>query len=268
MALFRRRRDADLSPEQDDATTDDAVQDDAVQDAADGGPADDVAAGATADQPRAAIEVDRSAGPWDVAEQPEQEGYLDLGALRLPAVEGVEIRLDVEEQSGSVTAATVLMAGSVVQLQAFAAPRSEGIWDEIRSEIKTSVDGQGGTADEVPGVFGYELLAKIPARTADGRTTTQAARFAGVDGPRWFLRAVFHGPAAYDAAAAEPLEQLVRSVVVVRGGEAMAPRELLPLRLPQAVEEAAAAAAQEAGEGGNRYPIDPFERGPEITEVR
>ena len=218
----------------------------------------------------ASIAADRSAGPWDLSERSDQEGYIDLGALRLPGVEGLEIRLDVEEQSGSVTAATVVLGGSVVQLQAFAAPRSEGIWDEIRTEIAASISQQGGTADEVPGVFGQELLGQLPARSADGKTVTQAARFAGVDGPRWFLRAVFHGPAAYDGQAAAPLEDLVRSVVVVRGADAMAPRELLALHLPPGAPGTEPVAdPQGAGQDEqSQYPIDPFERGPEITEVR
>jgi hypothetical protein len=269
MSRFRRRGasgDAEQAadherPDQPDQADESEFESDRSQDEAGQAPA------------RPTLEVDRSAGPWDVSERPELEGYIDLGALRLPGVDGVEIRLDVEEQTGAVTAATVVLNGSVVQLQAFAAPRSEGIWEEIRTEIAAGISQQGGTADEVPGVFGYELLGQIPARSADGRTVNQAARFTGVDGPRWFLRAVFHGPAAYDAEAAGPLEELVRSVVVVRGGEAMAPRELLALQLPQAVADSAAAAgAAEGGDDGQadqpRYPIDPFERGPEITEVR
>jgi hypothetical protein len=179
----------------------------------------------------------------------------------------------VEEASGRVTAATVQLGASAVQLQAFAAPRPprqqegqppkkhEGIWPQIRAEIASSVTRQGGTADEVPGPFGTELLARIPSRTSDGRTSHQPARFAGIDGPRWFLRAVFHGEAAYEPRAAEELEQFVRDVVVVRGQDAMAPRELLALRLPDAP-------AQEPAEGDGREPIAPFRRGPEITEVR
>jgi hypothetical protein len=45
----------------------------------------------------------------------------------------MELRLEVEEASGRVTAATVQLGRSAVQLQAFAAPRSEGIWAEIRA---------------------------------------------------------------------------------------------------------------------------------------
>jgi hypothetical protein len=178
----------------------------------------------------------------------------------------MELRLEVEEASGRVTAATVQLGRSAVQLQAFAAPRSEGIWPEIRAEIASSVTRQGGTADEVPGPFGTELLARIPSRTPDGRTAHQPARFAGIDGPRWFLRAVFHGEAAYEPQAAAQLESFVREVVVVRGQDAMAPRELLALRLPESPQAAEEGEGEDEGE--EREPLSPFRRGPEITEVR
>ena len=205
-------------------------------------------------------------GPWDVSEVDGSEsadGYVDLGGIRIPGRNGMELRLEVEEESGRVIAATIQLGASAVQLQAFAAPRTAGIWDEIRSEIAVSVTRQGGTADEVPGPFGRELLARVPSRTPDGRTGHQPARFAGIDGPRWFLRAVFHGEAAYEAEKATDLEELVRGIVVVRGADAMAPRELLSLRLPDVVDN-----EEEATEEDGRDPLRPFERGPEITEVR
>ena len=87
-----------------------------------------------------------------------------------------------------------------------------------------------------------------------------------MDGPRWFLRAVFQGPAVHDEAAAADLEEVVRDVVVVRGSEAMAPREVLPLRLPQAVADEAAQTVEDGEE--SRPTLDPFRRGPEITEIR
>jgi hypothetical protein len=205
-------------------------------------------------------------GPWDVSEVDSSEGYVDLGGLWLPGRDGMELRLEVEEETSRVIAATVQLGASAVQLQAFAAPRREGIWDEIRKEIASSVTRQGGTADEVPGTFGRELLARVPSRTPEGRTTHQPARFAGIDGPRWFLRAVFHGEAAYETEKASELESLVREVVVVRGTEAMAPRELLTLRLPEgAIDDSNQDAEDEESDG--RPPLRPFERGPEITEV-
>jgi len=204
----------------------------------------------------------RPNGPWDAAERPETEGFVDLGALRIRGRDGMELRLEVEEATGSVTAATIQLARSAVQLQAFAAPRSEGIWDEIRAEIAAGITRQGGTADEVPGVFGRELLTRVPVRSPDGRTGHQPARFAGIDGPRWFLRAVFHGAAVHEPEAAAELDAVVRDVVVVRGADAMAPRELLALRLPESVGVPAADAEPEPPL------LDPFTRGPEITEIR
>jgi hypothetical protein len=217
----------------------------------------------------AAADADREGGPWDVSEVESSEAYVDLGGLWLPGRDGMELRLEVEEETGRVIAATVQLGGSAVQLQAFAAPRTQGIWDEIRREIASSVTRQGGTADEMPGPFGKELLARVPARTPDGRTTHQPARFAGIDGPRWFLRAVFHGEAAYETERAADLESLVREVVVVRGTEAMAPRELLTLRLPDGAASTDDDASEDGEqEGDGREPLQPFARGPEITEVR
>ena len=102
-------------------------------------------------------------------------------------------------------------------------------------------------------------------------------RFVGVDGPRWFLRGLFAGAAAADPAAAAPLEAVFREVVVVRGDHPMPPRDLLELRLPAeaaaALEEQAQAQQEQQGaarqEEGNRFatPLNPFERGPEMTET-
>ena len=68
----------------------------------------------------------------------------------------------------------------------------------------------------------------------------RAARFLGVDGPRWFLRGMLSGPAASTPEEAAALEQAFRSVVVVRGSAPMPVREQLPLTLPpQAAEQVA-----------------------------
>jgi hypothetical protein len=77
-------------------------------------------------------------------------------------------------------------------------------------------------------VFGPELLAQIPVAGAQPK----AARFIGVDGPRWFLRGVIAGAGATDAAAAAQIEDVFRSIVVVRGTTPMPPRDLIPLRMP------------------------------------
>jgi hypothetical protein len=43
---------------------------------------------------------------------------------------------------------------------------------------------------------------------------------------------VIGGEAASDPAAAEQVEDLFRSIVVVRGGSPMPPRDLIPLKMP------------------------------------
>jgi hypothetical protein len=249
--LFRRRRQDDLE-ETGPEVTDEAGT---AQDEEAG--ADDVVEAAPSDV------FDRSRGPWDVSEVESTEGFVDLGAVLVPGREGMELRLEIDEAADRVTSATVQLEGSAVQLQVFAAPRTEGIWDEIRAEIAAGITRQGGTADEVPGPFGRELIARIPVRTADGRTGHQPARFAGVDGPRWFLRAVFHGLSVHEPEQAAGVEDVVRGLVVVRGAEAMAPRELLSLRLPEQPQQA----EPEEPEGDGRDPLQPFTRGPEITEI-
>lgn len=200
----------------------------------------------------------RTSGPFDVSEISSRDGYVDLGALLVTPSEGLQLRLEVEEATQRVVAVTMDLNGSSLQLQAFAAPKSEGLWDEIREQIGQSVGSQGGQVEEVQGSFGSELIAKLPAGAADGSQGYRVARFIGVDGPRWFLRGVLGGAAAMDAGSAAPLEALFRQIVVIRGDSPMPPRDLLQLRLPKD-----ATATPPPGTPGLQEP----ERGPEITQI-
>ena len=120
-------------------------------------------------------------------------------------------------------------------MQPFAAPRSSGLWHEIREQITDQVNRQGGRTTERDGVFGPELVAEIPVAAPQGAPgETRVARFVGVDGPRWFLRGVIAGDAAIKPDAAALVEDLFRSIVVVRGSSPMPPRDLIPLRMPTA----------------------------------
>lgn len=249
------------------AVEDPAVEDVAVEDVAASG-ADLESADAGADVADTSPAGDAPNGPFDASQvSVRDDDRLDLGALRIRGVAGMELRLEIDEQAQQVVAATAVIDDSAVQLQAFAAPRTAGVWDEIREEIAASIVSQGGTADEHHGQLGRELRTRMPSAGPDGRTVYAPARFVGVDGPRWFLRAVFSGRAAIDDDAAAPLLDVVRDTVVVRGEAAMAPRELLPLRLPADGNEGEQNPAPESPyrrvDG-----LSPFARGPEITEVR
>lgn len=184
-------------------------------------------------------------GPFDIAERPDLDQRLDLGTLRVPARSGMELRLDVEQGSSRMVGVTCVLGPDRVQLQAFAAPRSAGIWSEIRLALIEGIVKSGGSAETVQGFFGPELRTRMPGRAADGRVAYQPARFLGVDGPRWFLRVVVNGPAATDDEAMGAVLIFIRDLVVDRGDEPRPPRELLALQPPPQVAEAAARRAGE-----------------------
>ncbi len=204
-------------------------------------------------------------GPWDLADAPAHpNGRLDLGALHVAVLPDTDVRLEVSPE-GEVVAATLVHAESSLQLNAFAAPRSEGIWDEVRTEIADALTSGGGAAEEVDGEFGTELRAKVPTEVPGQGVGLADARFVGVDGPRWFLRGLLTGPAATDDDAAAPLLTAMRSVAVSRGNDPMAVRDPLPLVLPP---DAVAAAEQTDLAGTEQPNLQMPERGPEITETR
>jgi len=234
------------------------------------------------DQPEPAPRLTAPRGPWDADDLPAEVSdevvpRVDLGALRVP-VQDAEVRVEVSPE-GEVVAATMVMEFGAVQLSAFAAPRSEGIWVEVRAEIATALRAGGGVAVEGDGPFGPELRARIPVAGPAGDAGLQPARFVGIDAPRWFLRALITGPAATDPAQAAAVESALRKVVVVRGGQAMGVRDPIALRIPREVVEAAGATVEAAAREGEsdldaeahvdtQPSLDPFQRGPEITEVR
>lgn len=267
MSLFKRRGRAG-----DDEELEEQVES-GLDDADETGESDEAAAGGGGERTAALrAEADlRGNGPFDVSEVADTSALLDLGSILVAPTDGMELRLELDQDQEHVVGVTALVGDSAVQVQAFAAPRSEGIWDEVRAEIAAGITQQGGTADEGDGAFGRELLARVPAQDEHGRSAFQPARFVGVDGPRWFLRAVFTG-AAVEPAKAAAVEELVRGLVVVRGPEAMAPRELLPLKLPELPADPGAAADSDDATDGARArsadDLNPFERGPEITERR
>lgn len=174
-----------------------------------------------------------TAGPLDESEANAVRPYVDLGGVKILPREGLQLRLEVEEGSQRVVAVGLDYAGSTLQVQPFAAPRSTGLWHEIRHQIAEQIAKQGGTTKLTVGPFGPELLAEIPAAAPGQPGAKRLARFIGVDGPRWFLRGVIAGDGAVKPEAAALVEDLFRSIVVVRGTTPMPPRDLIPLAMPQ-----------------------------------
>ncbi|HTX28676.1 MAG TPA: DUF3710 domain-containing protein [Streptosporangiaceae bacterium] len=248
--MFRRRRSSDAGLPEDEFGDDESFDDESVtRPARPGGP------------------MRAEGGPWDADEAHPDTDRVDLGSLLVPRGQDYEVQLVMAEQQ----AAWVRVAhdDSQMVVQAFAAARRGALWEDIRAEIATEVEGAGGTSEESPGPFGPELVAEVPADPNQPESGMRLVRFVGIDGPRWFVRALFEGPAAAGGAPAMVLEDVLRDIVVVRGEHPVPPRDILELRLPpevrQAFEEQAAAAAEE-----NRFRTDlsPFQRGPEFTETR
>jgi hypothetical protein len=233
----------------------------------DHGLADDEYDDEWAEEEQSATSPSAGSGPWDSDESFPPRERVDLGSLQVPVGPEHEIQLVMADQHGAWV--TIRHGESEMQVQAFAAARRGALWDDVRAEIAKEVREAGGESQEIQGSFGTELAARVPAEPGQPASGMRLVRFVGVDGPRWFLRGLFTGPAADGGEPAGLLEEIFRDVVVVRGDHPVPPRDILELRLPpeaqKAFEEQAAAAAEES-----RFQPDlnPFERGPEFTETR
>ena len=178
------------------------------------------------------------ADDFDLADDPGFAHHIDLGGLLVaPPPEGVDLRLQVDEESGTVLA--VLLAGEdgALELRPFAARRGGDLWGEVRPQIASETARHGGTATEREGDFGTELVCMLPVTTPDGQVATQPSRVIGCNGPRWFLRATLLGLPAVEPEQAGIWEEAIRTTVVRRGAGAMPPGESLPLTLPPDAEQ-------------------------------
>lgn len=223
---------------------------------------------------------DDERGPWDVEDEnvPDYDEYLDMGSYYLPFLKGIELRVKANRATQQVLGTTITYGSSSVEIEAFAAPKTLGLWDDVRADlIEANKD-----AKEVEGVFGTELA--LPVTVKGGRKVL--TRIVGVDGPRWMLRGIFSGKAATDPEGeeAKALNQFFADIVVERGDDPLAPRDLIPMHPPVAPAErkAAKAAAEEAEQkteipGKPKGPFDSdqqvevkttLSRGPMFSEVR
>jgi Protein of unknown function (DUF3710) len=181
------------------------------------------------------------AGPWDVDELPDDGvDRVDVGSLLVPTVDGTELRLQVDEQTGQVQ--SVMLAGEdgALELRAFAAPRNGDLWSEVRPQISADVAQHGGTATERGGRWGVELVCNMQVLMPDGTQGIQPSRIVGVNGSRWLLRGTFLGRPAVEADDSAAWEDALASVAVRRGDHAMPVGDALPLVLPPDAQRASA----------------------------
>jgi Protein of unknown function (DUF3710) len=174
-------------------------------------------------------------GPHDIADVDiEDDGIerVDLGGLVLAPVEGLEVRLQVDQATEAVQ--SVMYAGPEggVEVRAFASSRNEDLWPDVRRQIAADIARRGGTATEVDGRWGTELVCQSQVTTPEGKVGRQDTRVVGITGPRWFLRVTYIGQPAVESVEADVYDRAVTSVVVRRGSGPMAPGDPLPLALP------------------------------------
>ncbi|MGI3786259.1 MAG: DUF3710 domain-containing protein [Janthinobacterium lividum] len=280
--IFGRKKKARPDEDEAESTGTSAVDaDDGTADAADtDGPdpdeaepavaSDDDATAGTSDASDEGLDTEtldatewRTDGPFEVAElagtddEPtDDQPRIDLGSIIVTPVPGSELRLQVNESQDIVSAMLVLpvtapatngaqpevVGSSALELSAYAAPRSGGLWAELRDEISEAAAEVGGSAELAAGPFGVELRRLLPVTTPEGEQGYQPSRMWVAEGPRWLLRGIVYGQAAIqsddeDPAVAAVLEAF-RDVVVRRGDEAMAPGDLLPMSMPADLQPA------------------------------
>ena len=174
-------------------------------------------------------------GPFDADAMPPdapEVSRVDLGSLQIPAVDGLELRLQVDESSGEIAAVLLTGEEGAIELRAFAAPRNGDLWGEVLPQLAADVEQRGGQVGQREGNFGPELVCQLGVTLPDGEEGVQPSRILGINGPRWLLRVTFLGRPAVEPEIGEAWEQVLHHVVVSRGKTAMPKGEALPIVLP------------------------------------
>lgn len=186
-----------------------------------------IPAGATPDM--------RHEGPWDSSEKSvgDDPTYVDLGALLVRGQEGFTIQLPTDGEGEDIGSVVLVAEEAALELRAFAATRSGGLWDEVRDDLIIEVERLNGQSEQIDGLFGPELHVRVPVEMPGDEEGFQPSRIVGIEGPRWMLRATFLGDAGLNPSDEGILMQALRDVVVVRGDEAKIAREALLLTLPE-----------------------------------
>ncbi|AWB92078.1 DUF3710 domain-containing protein [Aeromicrobium chenweiae] len=178
------------------------------------------------------VEGVRHLGPWDSSERSpgDDPAYVDLGALQVKVRLGLNLEMPVDE-SDEIGSVVFVTDDSALELRAFAANKSGGLWDEVRDDLILEVERLNGQCEQVDGPFGPELHVRVPVQV-EGEEGFQPSRIIGIEGPRWLLRATFLGDAGLNPKDDGLLMDALRDVIVVRGSEPKLLREALLLTPP------------------------------------
>ena len=178
-------------------------------------------------------------GPLEFSADIDTSSMLDLGALFLPNIPGLEVHLDLDPRSGIGKSVSLHLNMTIAEVQVFAAATNEDLWATMRDAIVSGLQEQKVDCTVEMGQFGTEIHAVMPTVDLDGNTHIQPVRFVGVRGPRWLIRAVISGDDALpkvstDSNVDSGINEVISRLVINRGVDPLPPGERLALRSPSA----------------------------------
>ena len=176
-------------------------------------------------------------GPLDYSVDIDTSSMLDLGAVFLPNIPGLEVHLDLDPRSGKGKSVSLHLNMTIAEVQVFAAASNEDLWAGMRDAIVSGLREQKVGCTVEMGRFGTEVHAVMPTVDLDGNAHVQPVRFIGARGSRWLVRAVISGDGALPDAihgdkAAVDIDEVVSKLVINRGEDPLPPGERLELHSP------------------------------------
>lgn len=171
-------------------------------------------------------------GPRNSYEVTESTGYLNLGAVWIPTIEGLDVTVQIDQTTQQLLSFSLIYANSIAKIEIFAAAKEHSSWADIRFEIAARLEETQVQPKISTGSFGSQITAVMPTFDEQGKALVQAVRFLGIDGDRWFLRATISGAGAVNPDVAKQIDELIAKLVINRGDEPMAPGARLPIRFP------------------------------------
>ena len=178
-------------------------------------------------------------GPLEFSSDLDTSSMLDLGAVFLPNIPGLEVHLDLDPRSGKGKSVSLHLNMTIAEVQIFAAAVNDDLWATMRDAITSGLRDQKVDCSVEMGRFGTEIHAVMPTVDLDGNAHVQPVRFVGVRGSRWLVRAVISGDGALvveqpNAVAGPDIDDVISQLVINRGEDPLPPGERLALRSPSA----------------------------------
>ena len=178
-------------------------------------------------------------GPLEFSSDLDTSSMLDLGAVFLPNIPGLEVHLDLDPRSGKGKSVSLHLNMTIAEVQIFAAAVNDDLWATMRDAITSGLRDQKVDCSVEMGRFGTEIHAVMPTVDLDGNAQVQPVRFVGVRGSRWLVRAVISGDGALvveqpNADAGPDIDDVISQLVINRGEDPLPPGERLALRSPSA----------------------------------